>query len=425
MGDCDFIVRDTEPRPTGGRPRGSPDTLLGPETEYYFAGVTVTRFSRIQFSALTNRLKASDLAAAAAAQPSSSSSSGAAGASSSSSSTAAPASGVSTTASSVQQPASAAAPCTAAAAVRYNSSVQMDDEENPDDWSTERIFKEYVQPCFEPHSRKEKEGGVLRILSVNETVRIKGVTFVVTATDPPGLHGIVDKRTLIYVDKDSTPEYKRVHIVPFQDTLPRSYSFDVFRDYLKPFCERHAAMRFRVNDLFTYNGVQFKVVCVDPAEAGNAGSVGGRIGRNTVIFCEGVLHPQLRDLLPPELVAQLAYLPPGLQMLLLSTDAVGGNQQIFERLVEVQDMLQTRRGMSEETIDAVTTEVLGPKEEREQQENAQMTCMVCLCDFETGDEVKRLPCNHTFHSACVSEWLRRSCECPICKLNVDRHIRQY
>ena len=46
-----------------------------------------------------------------------------------------------------------------------------------------------------------------------------------------------------------------------------------------------------MNDVFTYNAVQFKVACCDPAELGGTNTqpgTGARIGRNTRVFCEGV-----------------------------------------------------------------------------------------------------------------------------------------
>ncbi|CAK0833230.1 unnamed protein product, partial [Prorocentrum cordatum] len=124
--------------------------------------------------------------------------------------------------------------------------------------------------------------------------------------------------------------------------------------------------------------------------------------RNTTIYCEGVLHPSLRNLLPPELLEQLSHLPPGLQMLLLNTEALAGGYE--ERLIEVQEMLSRRRGLNNDTInriDSTAWEPDGPSGSQQQQ------CMVCLSDFEAGDQVRRLPCGHVFHAPCIDEWLRR------------------
>jgi len=42
-------------------------------------------------------------------------------------------------------------------------------------------------------------------------------------------------------------------------------------------------------------------------------------------------------------------------------------------------------------------------------------CSVCLCSFEAGTEVVELPCHHTFHTACATEWLKRANTCPSCR----------
>ena len=46
-------------------------------------------------------------------------------------------------------------------------------------------------------------------------------------------------------------------------------------------------------------------------------------------------------------------------------------------------------------------------------------CYICLSDYATGDELRRLPCRHEFHSACVDKWLvevHRTC--PLCRADV-------
>jgi len=62
-------------------------------------------------------------------------------------------------------------------------------------------------------------------------------------------------------------------------------------------------------------------------------------------------------------------------------------------------------------------------EGREPSETA--TCAICLCDFETNEELRLLPCVHLFHKPCIDVWIRRqglAASCPLCKrLLLPRH----
>lgn len=37
-------------------------------------------------------------------------------------------------------------------------------------------------------------------------------------------------------------------------------------------------------------------------------------------------------------------------------------------------------------------------------------CVVCMCDFESRQLLRVLPCSHEFHAKCVDKWLKVSKE---------------
>ncbi len=49
-------------------------------------------------------------------------------------------------------------------------------------------------------------------------------------------------------------------------------------------------------------------------------------------------------------------------------------------------------------------------------------CLICLVDYENGDEVRTLPCSHDFHKDCVDSWLYNHSSCPACRSSIDRSI---
>jgi E3 ubiquitin-protein ligase DOA10 len=54
-------------------------------------------------------------------------------------------------------------------------------------------------------------------------------------------------------------------------------------------------------------------------------------------------------------------------------------------------------------------------------EEAFQNCLVCLSEYEKGDEVRTMPCLHYFHKDCIDKWLGKSNNCPICKFDIKKN----
>ncbi|KAJ2160208.1 hypothetical protein GGF46_002417 [Coemansia sp. RSA 552] len=49
------------------------------------------------------------------------------------------------------------------------------------------------------------------------------------------------------------------------------------------------------------------------------------------------------------------------------------------------------------------------------------SCPICLEEFETGEQLRELPCMHKYHVVCIDTWLvSRSTCCPYCKMDIRR-----
>jgi len=47
------------------------------------------------------------------------------------------------------------------------------------------------------------------------------------------------------------------------------------------------------------------------------------------------------------------------------------------------------------------------------------TCSICLSEYENGDQIVKLPCDHLYHNDCVTSWTRNHVRCPLCNFDLQ------
>ncbi|XP_039624342.1 E3 ubiquitin-protein ligase RNF181 isoform X3 [Polypterus senegalus] len=52
-------------------------------------------------------------------------------------------------------------------------------------------------------------------------------------------------------------------------------------------------------------------------------------------------------------------------------------------------------------------------------------CPVCLLEFEEDETVRKMPCEHFFHSGCILPWLGKTNSCPLCRLELPTDNEEY
>ncbi|QDZ18963.1 hypothetical protein A3770_02p14810 [Chloropicon primus] len=108
-----------------------------------------------------------------------------------------------------------------------------------------------------------------------------------------------------------------------------------------------------------------------------------------------------------------------------------GQEMSYEELLELQERMGYHdRGASEEQIGSLPVRAFkgesqgsrsspgGSREGEASASSDQTTCAICLDDYSDGQEMRTLPCMHSFHSTCVDKWLRNNRSCPVCKKDI-------
>lgn len=96
---------------------------------------------------------------------------------------------------------------------------------------------------------------------------------------------------------------------------------------------------------------------------------------------------------------------------------------VFNRCFPVRGeaTLPKPRGATQELIDSLPLFKFDPEDLAAEhvRRSRDSSCAVCLCDFDRGEALRRLPCSHSFHQSCIDRWLRRNQVCPLCLRDVE------
>ncbi|KAJ3614064.1 hypothetical protein NHX12_017641 [Muraenolepis orangiensis] len=95
-----------------------------------------------------------------------------------------------------------------------------------------------------------------------------------------------------------------------------------------------------------------------------------------------------------------------------------GEVENYEALLNLAERLGEAmpRGLTTADIDQLPSYRFNPSSHQSE----QTMCVVCMCDYETCQLLRVLPCNHQFHSKCVDKWLKANRTCPICRADSSK-----
>lgn len=57
-------------------------------------------------------------------------------------------------------------------------------------------------------------------------------------------------------------------------------------------------------------------------------------------------------------------------------------------------------------------------------EDEEPSCSICLCEYERGEKVTRLPCDHIYHESCLNSWTENHVRCPLCNYDLMSGFEQ-
>ncbi|XP_071701588.1 E3 ubiquitin ligase BIG BROTHER-related-like [Rutidosis leptorrhynchoides] len=102
-------------------------------------------------------------------------------------------------------------------------------------------------------------------------------------------------------------------------------------------------------------------------------------------------------------------------------DDVDPDELSYEELIALGEVVGTEsRGLPTDIIASLRSVTY---KARNIQNGSSETCVICRLDYEDGDNLILLPCKHSYHSECITNWLQINKVCPVCSTEVSTPVR--
>ncbi|KAI9097720.1 hypothetical protein K1719_025491 [Acacia pycnantha] len=98
-------------------------------------------------------------------------------------------------------------------------------------------------------------------------------------------------------------------------------------------------------------------------------------------------------------------------------DEIDPDEMSYEELIELAEFVgEERRGLSPNEIPSC----LHPYTRHFAENKTGIDrCVICQVEYEEGEALMALPCEHPYHSDCITKWLQIKKVCPICSCEVS------
>ena len=90
---------------------------------------------------------------------------------------------------------------------------------------------------------------------------------------------------------------------------------------------------------------------------------------------------------------------------------------MFDHILEKHQYKASK--LTEKTKSMIKHEIFHLNNENND-DNGDNFCPICYMDFEEGEEIAILFCNHKFNTECLEPWFKDHSTCPICKRDQNK-----